>query len=464
MKIVLVNPRFDLNSKFSQHPLGLAKIASVIAEKNDVKIIDGNALLLNHEDVCRQVLDLEPDLVGFTSTTGCIPSTIKEAELIKSINPNITTVLGGVHASALPRETLEVNKCFDYLIFGEGEETFKEFLLSYDKTPESIKGLAYRKNDKVYVNSSRPLLEVLDSYPFTAYDLLPMKDYKPFQPYIMRKPYAPMMASRGCPFQCCYCYKELFGSRYRSNSPKYVIDEMKMLIEKFGIREINFYDDVFTMDIKRTKKICELIIENNLDVTWSCETRVDLIDEKLLTLMKKAGCHLIAYGVESGNRQILNRICKGVTLEQVEKAFKLTETAGIDVLAFFIIGSPTENKDTVTDTINFAKKLNPKYCQFSVLTPFPNSQIYQEWIKTHKDFSWERFVFADVSSSDFTRLPVYCTDDLSSEELLKWLSIAYKQYYVRWKYLYEHVFKHPSINGTKFLYYGFTKLLNSKFS
>jgi len=260
-------------------------------------------------------------------------------------------------------------------------------------------------------------------------------------------PSIPIITSRGCPYRCIYCSKSVFGGKYRANSPTYVVDEIEHLMEKFNVREIAFYDDVFTLDKKRVFAICEELGRRRIEIPWTCETRVNLVNKDLVEKMKKAGCYMIAYGVESGTQEILNNLKKDITLEQATRAFELTHKIGIQTIAYFMIGSPGETPKKIEETIKFAKKLDSDFVQFSITTPFPGTELFNLAIKegiVSKD--WDDYIYAGLRSIDY---PAFETNTLNNEDLKRWDIQAYRSFYLRFHYLFKRIKKIRSFSEMK---------------
>lgn len=439
MKITLINP-YSGGSEYITPPLGLAYLASSLREKNiDVEIIDAQALKLKNEKLLKKVIHSNPDFVGFTALTPTFKNAVDEARLIKE-NIECKTILGGPHATILQDKILKENEEFDYCVAGEGEGILPKLILH---GPKKLNGITYRKGKNVVSNRSVNCIKNLDDLPFPARDLLPNSSY--FHPLINRKPFTTMITSRGCPFNCLYCCKSVVGYEYRTRSPNNVIREIKELIDKFDIKEIIFHDDIFTLDMNRTEKICDFIIKDNLNINWKCETRVDKINHHLLSKMKEAGCKLISYGVESGSQEILNTLRKGITLNQTKEAFEMTKKVGIDILAYFIIGSPGENWKTIKKTIDFAIELNPEFVQFSFATPFPGTDLFKLAVE-----------MGAISENDYSSLMFFGKlakpielSNLSQEELQLAMKLAYKKFYLRLDYILRTLLKIRTLTQLK---------------
>jgi radical SAM superfamily enzyme YgiQ (UPF0313 family) len=216
----------------------------------------------------------------------------------------------------------------------------------------------------------------LDSLPRPARHLFPLEKYHPHAPYGRRWRYVNEITSRGCPFHCAYCSKSVFGDSYRAFSPERVVDDIRELVARYHVREIHFYDDDLTMNRKRAVEIMERMTAAKLDLIWSCTTRCDLVDAELLGLMKKAGCWMISYGIESGNEALRNTVEKGVSREQIEAAVRETKRAGIRVTGYFMIGLPGETETTVKETIEFVRQLELHYVNWAVMMVYPGSPFF----------------------------------------------------------------------------------------
>lgn len=353
-------------------PLGLGYLASALEnDRHEVRVIDSLAMDYDLADVKRAVQKFNPELVGITATTPAIYDAYGIARAVKEVNPDCRTVLGGPHATFMARETLRECPQLDVVVKGEGEQTIAE--LASEKKLEAIKGIAFRENGKIRENEKRGFVKNLDEIPFPSYHLLPMEKYE-----MSGIKFAAMVTSRGCPFQCVFCSSsKLCGKIWRGRSPENVLEEIKLLREKYGVREIEFLDDTFTLNKERTKALCALIRKEKVDITWSCSSRVDTINDELARELKEAGCHSIYLGVESGSQRSLNFLKKGINLRQIKKSVTVLKKLKLNTVSTFIIGIPGETVKAIEKTINFAKKLNPTLAQFTILTPYPGTEIYE---------------------------------------------------------------------------------------
>ncbi len=441
MKISFVSAHASIG--FPQPPLGLAILAAIAENSGaETQLIDGNVTELTPTVLGERLTG--SDIVCMSAMTSNLNASFALAKEIKTVIPETKIVFGGPHASILPKETLKECPSIDIVVKGEGEETFAELLSSKCNRLEKIKGICFRKGKKIIETPDSAPIKDLDSLPYPAYHLLPIRKYRPFPPHGRRLPFMTMLTSRGCPFRCIYCSKPVFGSTFRSQNPKRVLQEISFLKEKFGIKEIMFYDDSFTLDQKRVEEICRLMIENRMDIPWSCETRVNLVNPKLLMLMKKAGCYMVSFGVESGSQKILENLKKDITVEQIENAFVETKKAGIKTVAYFMLGSPGETQETINQTIEFSKKIGADFAQFSVCTPLPGSELFSLMKERIASVDWASFNYANASKLDASLLFDRKIKDLAKE--LRW---AYLSFYLRPSYLIKKIFEMRSLDDLK---------------
>ena len=457
-KIALINP--PQPTRYSQPPMGLAMLAAVLERQGyKVIVVDANALKLKPEDMVPYVTDA--DVIGLTAMTPTINTAITIACHLKKAVPGLTIILGGPHATLLPDETLVSGPEIDVLVRGEGENTFVELLQALEnKQPLSkIPNISYREDGTVISNPSRPTNIDLDSLPFLAYHMLPWRRYKPHPPHGRALPFAAIITSRGCPYRCSYCSKPVFGSKFRAQSPKRVVDEIAYYLDRFCVKELAFYDDVFTSDKKRAYAIADEMIKRGLKLCWTCETRVNLVDKDLLSHMKQAGCYAIAYGIESGSPEMLDILNKGITIEQVEEAIRITREVGLQTIGYFMIGSPGESRETIRKTIEFAKRLKLDFAQFAITTPFPGTKLYKLYLKDEGcAIPWENFIYGGTGSKV---TPMFENDELSSAHLQYWTRRAYQEFYLRRSYLWQRIQQVNSIRDLKINIKGFLMLLRN---
>jgi radical SAM superfamily enzyme YgiQ (UPF0313 family) len=458
LKITLINP--PQFTRYPQHPVGLALIAAILEKAGyPVTLLDANALGLKPEAI--PALAAGADVIGLTAMTPTISTALKIAHNLKLASPGIKIVMGGAHATMLTQETMASAPEIDVIIRGEGDEAVIEVMqaLEANRNLEGIKGISYRAEGKIHHTADRTSSVDMDSLPFPAYHRLPWKKYRPHPPHGMSLPFAAIVTSRGCPYRCAYCSKPVFGSRFRAQSPARVVDELAYLKDRFGVKEVAFYDDSFTLDKKRVHAISEKILSSGLKITWTCETRVNLVDKELLRYMKQAGCYALAYGIESASPEIIRTLHKDTTLEQVEEAVRHSREAGLQVIGYFMLGSPGETPDTIRQTINFAKRLKVDFAQFSVTTPFPGTELYDIYMQNRKEsISWDNFVYA---GTDNPTTPVFESDKLSRDDLKTWLRRAYREFYLRPAYFWQRLRRCTSWNEIKMNVKGLGMLMKS---
>lgn len=456
MKVLLINPPSD--SPRPVMPLGLAYLAAMLEKNNiPVKVIDAWVDRLDYDSLGRRIFELEGvDLIGVTVMSPVYSSAVKTIKTARKASPKSKIIIGGTHPSSLPEECLRDNPEVDFVAIGEGDQLIVEIvesMMGNSRELHDIKGLAYRHNGRIINNGSADPVKNLDDLPFPARHLFPMFKYRTHPPYRLYSSYATIMTSRGCPFQCTYCTKSVSGQNYRAQSPGHVIEEIEYLINNYDIRQIHFYDDDFTINMKRVDSICDKIIEKGINIVWSCVTRVDLVNEALLKKMRKAGCWLISYGVESGNQEILNNVKRGYSVEQIRKAIRLTKKTGIRTLGYFIAGLPGETYATLNDTIELSLLLDTDFVSWSITALYPGSKLYQQaingelgnnYVQLGKSIAQSKSNISSVSPYSHGHIFIY-EGDIPRECILKRVNQAYRKFYFRIGYLLKFLLKLQTI-------------------
>lgn len=451
MRILLITPSqkqiYGLKVSPPYPPLGLLMIGAVLKQANqEVQLIDIDAENYNEERLADYINNFKPNLVGITCVTPTFKAACSAARIVKE-NSSAYVVLGGIHPTIVLESCL-AEKNIDFLVVGEGETTIQELVVCLEKDKknfEDIKGLWYKKNQKIIKGQPRELINNLDRLPFPAWELISdLGNYK--SPDALKHPVMSIMTSRGCPFNCIFCCsKQIFGRRFRTRSKDSLIVEIKHYVDNFGIKELHIMDDVFTLDRVRTKEVCQAIQRAGFGLTISFANgiRVDSVNREILQLLKDTGFHDLGFGVETGDEVILKRIKKGINKEQIRRAFRLSKEYKFNTWGFFIIGLPGETKKTIKKTIDFAIELDPDFAKFLILKPFPGSEVFEELNRKGciKDFNYDNYGVYTA--------PVHDLPGLSAEEMLKWQRRAYLRFYLRPKKIIRHLLKIKTLNQFK---------------
>ena len=362
-------------------PLGLLSIAAYLEQQgHQVRVLDclGPQAPRSAAEAAKRALAGNPDLVGVTATTSGFLDGYAIASALKAISPHLPIVFGGVHVSALGARLLKQFPLIDFLCLGEGEQTLTE--LADGKDPACIHGLVWRDGDVLRTNPPRQHLQELDALPYPAYEKLdgfPQRYHLPLFSYVSA-PGATMITSRGCPYQCSYCDRSVFQRGYRANSPEYIYGHIKYLRQKFGVRHINIYDDLFTLNRPRIQQLCTMLAEKPLGVQFNCAVRVGHADEELLKLLRRAGCLMVSLGIESGEPALLDVHKPGVYLEAVQDTVRRIQQAGLRVKGLFMMGLPGETVASAKKTSDFALGLDLDDMNMAKFTPFHGAPIWGE--------------------------------------------------------------------------------------
>ncbi len=470
--LVLIFPSLTLDEKYASGkfkgekneelpPLGLAGLAAYVRERGfSVGLIEPISMDMNLDDIIEYVEKNDPKVLGFSVLTAVFHKAVEIAKVLKKRFPEKIFIIGGHHATIQPDKIAKNHKVFDVLVYGEAEITLSELLehfRRYDFRRESlndftklrrIDGILFRERNRIVKTSPRDLIENMDDLPLPARDLLPVKRYLPPPLQYKKLPVVQMMVSRGCPFHCTYCSThEVFGYKPRFRSPAKVIEEIKEVIEKYGAKEITFWDDNFTLNKEWVMDVCSRMIKENFNIGWTCFGRVNTVDREMLQIMKESGCWEIFYGIESGNQDILNIIKKGITLEQVKKVVKLTQDVGIEVRGLFMLGLPGETPEKAKKTIRFAIDLDLDYAQFSITTPHEGTELASQ-AKIYGDLNRDLTKYTQMNA-------VFLPKGYSSrKELLNMQKKAVRKFYFRPRYVLKMLMKLKTMEDVRRYIYG----------
>lgn len=435
--ILLIHPKLE-RSYFAEirlPPLGLAYLAGALREAgyNRVRLLDANLSKDPRVDIDEALTLDPPDIVGLSLTTPLFKTALDLSRTIKARRPQTRIIFGGVHPTLFPGDVAG-QESVDYAVFGEGERTIVELVRTVEQgsEPGGIPGVAFRQNGRVVVNSGRPLIADLDDLPLPAYDLLPIRRYS--NPQASHAPLGMMLTSRGCPFQCIFCDNHVvLGKKYRAYSAPRMIEELRILVHRFGVKEIMFKESDFALDRERVHTFCELLLREPKKVFWSCNGHIGKMDSALLREMRRAGCRLIQYGVESGEQRVLDTLKKGITIAQVVETFRLTRQAGIRTVANIMIGNPGDTRESIARTIGLAKSVKADFANIQFCAPFPGTELHRlavqnGWLLPDRDPLRLR---TDSCSMNATDIP--------TPELEGMLKRAYRSFYLRPAYVWRRV-------------------------
>jgi radical SAM superfamily enzyme YgiQ (UPF0313 family) len=395
-KVLLVRPS-PSSEQFGDEsfmPLGIAYIAAALKKEGyEVRVKDLLIERESDEEFMKNTLVFSPDVVGFTAVTPVVKSAFRLSRLIKKSMPKTVTIIGGPHATAMPDECLD--NSFDFVVSGEGERTITD-LLENIKNPERVNSILYKKDGRTVRAPERGYIENLDTLPFPARELFPpLSKYKGQEALGSLNPVGSIMTSRGCPYACKFCFKAVFGNKFRMRSAENVLEEWMELVNVHKVREIAVVDDSFTTDVGRVHKICDGLIKAKVKARWSCPNgiRVDLGGFEMLKKMSDAGCRRVALGIESGSQRVLDSIGKKISLAQIEETVNNCRRANIKTMGFYMLGNLGETEETINETIDFAKKVRTDYAQFLMAIPYPGTALYEEIKKNGKLFinDWDQY-------------------------------------------------------------------------
>jgi len=407
--------------------MGVLMLAAVARQRGyDVHLIDAKAQGTPLDEVSSRIAALRPDYLGLSATTISVNNAARIAARVRALVPEVVTILGGAHVSAIPERTLEAFPEIDFGIVGEGEISLFELLdrLEGALPYESVPGLAYRRDGKIRANPRAPYIDDLDSLPTPAWDLLPDFPHN-FQPSLFgypRTPVATLITSRGCPFSCTFCDRSTSGRKGRMHSVEEVVRLCRELVDR-GTRHIMFLDDLFTVRKDRVRQLCEAFLDAGFDFTWSCNSHPNLLDLDTMRLMKRAGCWQIAYGVESGSQRILDVVKHEVRLPRLHETLRMTRAAGIRARGFLMLGHPTEGVDSLAETEAFLRSVELDLCQITKFTPYPGTPAYPT-VHQYGSFSedWEK-----MNAMNFVFIP----NGLNEEMLERAFARSYRVFYSR---------------------------------
>lgn len=405
MRVLLINPPFQRLARVNNtyFPIGIGYVAAVLEQKghfvriyNAEKDVDetnffttgdparvkahenyisaiGNTNHYVWSEIRQRIKDFQPDLVGIQSMTSTFPSVRIVARIAKDVFPKVSIMVGGIHPTTVPEEVM-ADENLDFAVCGEGELTTLELvdaLLERTTDFSGIHGLCYREGEQIKKNSPREFIKDLDALPFPARHLVLDQE-------LYSGEFGSLVMGRGCPFLCTFCgAKVMWTRKVRSRSAANVVAEIKHVKEKYGVRSFAFQDDTLTFSKKRLLELCRLLIDSGLGIHWTSYSRVDVITDEILPILKQSGCYNLNFGIESGSERTLKIMKKQITLSQALRARELLRKHGIEFGCCFLIGTPDETKEDLRDSIEFLKKLKPDAANVCTYTPYPGTEMYE---------------------------------------------------------------------------------------
>ena len=460
-KLLLIQPNYRSVYSYAgsqtatpiYHPLGLAYIAAIARQHGfPVKIIEANALGLSHEQIKKEINDFNPDFVAMSASSSMMDEVEKLAKLCPA---NVKVILGGIHASSMPGEVLRDYPRIDLVVRREGEETIVELL--NEKSYSEIRGVSYRdKSGKIIHNLDSTFIDDLDSLPFPARDLLPMEKYFSFE--ARQYPIDYIVTGRGCPYKCTFCADFITsGRKLRIRSAANIVAEVEYLVKEYGVKEIDFQDDNFTYYADRVFEFCELMIKKGLNkkIIWKVANgvRCDKLTLPMLKKMRHAGCYMLSLGIESGNQEILNKMKKAETLQDIKNAAIWCRKVGIETRGLFIFGNLGENRKTMEDTIRFAKSIPLDTATFHICIPMPKTEYWEIIQRDGKflDVGWKGYTA--YSTGAFIHGNV--TPELMSEMQKK----AYREFYIRPSFIMRRLLRLKTLKDVALTFKGGMEVL-----
>ncbi|MEC7641288.1 MAG: radical SAM protein [Nitrospinota bacterium] len=455
--------RFNINRGHIQ-PLGAGLLGTILKYAGcEVKILDLPVeRMLNpdftDEELLTYIGRFKPKFMAMSVWSPTAAAAFELADTVKSRYPDIPLVFGGPHLTSFPEATLRRYQSIDIVAEGEGEATILELAEHFDKgepTLKNILGIGYRVNGEPVFNASRPRLDDLNDLPLVDRSLFKLEGYLPLPQRYKRLPTANLVTSRGCPYACTFCFEAgRFGLKFRAQSVERVIEEIQYLQREYGVKEINFWDDIFLVNKKWIYAFCDAIEKENINISWTCESRVDHVNPELLQRIAKAGCYSIFYGFEAGTDELLEDMEKGTTVEQNRQAAIWTEEAGIAIRASFILGLPTETPEMGQKTIDFALSLpGLDALTFSFATPHPGTELFNQ-VKDEINVDEDDYIH---ELSKYTQWELtYVAPGYKGQEhkLFEMRQKAYRKFYFNPKYISRQLMKIRSFSDIARYYQG----------
>ena len=454
MKVLLIYPPITMWERYSsdighaggrQLPLGIFYLASYIRSKgHEVCVIDAEAQQKTVADLVAVASRYRADAVGISATTVAFPRALQVAEAIKEHLGDIPVMMGGPHVTAAAGDVMS-HPSIDFAVLGEGEVTLAALLETLDRKedPSALGGIVFRRNGQLIVTPRHPYIDIIDDIPFPAYDLVPdMTLYNPPPANYKALPVANIITSRGCPNQCTFCDRSVFGQKLRLRSPENIAAEIEMLYRQYHIREIAFVDDTFTLRPERIIELFQILDEKNIRFPWTCMSRINTVDHDILKFMKEHGCWHISFGIESGSDEILKLIKKKISLQRAAEIIGICRNLRIRTKGFFILGHPGETAASIEQTIRLALELPLDDVVVTLNTPLPGTEQYESAADygTLGSLDWSTFNMWN---------PVFIPKGLSQDFLISRHKEFYRRFYLRPRIVMRYLLSFMSASGVR---------------
>jgi len=430
-------------------------------DNHKVEIVDSGKEKLTYEQFAKLIKKNNYDVIAFQTFTSDMESVKKHSNIIKKLDPNALIIIGGPQPSGDPEGTMDYLKNIDFAFMGECEIALPEFLrlnkkdlLSEEKL-KKVPNLIWRSKKGLIINPVK-IVENLDDLDFPAWDLIDPREYPvaPHGTFNKNFPIAPIIITRGCPYQCTFCAGfKVTGRRFRARSVENIIKEIELLYHKYGVRELNIEDDNFTLRRDLVEGVCSEILKKKLKISWSCPNgiRLDTLDKELIQLMEKAGCYSVAVGIESGSDKILKKMKKNLSKEKVKEKVKLIkDNTNIKVTGFFLLGHPDETERDILETINFAKELHIDKAGFAFMMPLPGTEIWEKWKNSPKSINCDY--------KNFFYYRIVPLSNIPSKRLIRLYRKAIWDFYFRPKIMIGLISEIKTLNQVKILLERVTKI------
>jgi anaerobic magnesium-protoporphyrin IX monomethyl ester cyclase len=459
MKVLLINPISNIAKKSDMYfrsvsplpPSGVATLAAVLLNAGiEVFIEDQYATRMENEELVKKIKELSPEIIGISCLTTAMGNVEQLVAKIRSNNIKTTIVVGNIHPTLFPEETL-TKGIADIIVRGEGEMTLLEIVRAIEQGGNftDIKGISYLHAGKVIHNEEREIIADLDILPYPAWNLLDLTHYTRYPMLgIYNKRVLPIQGSRGCPYSCLFCSQDKFYKKPRYRKIKNIVDEIEYLYNTYQMDAVGFNDAYFPFTKETGIDFCDELIKRGLHkkITWFTETRVDMVDLELMKKMKQSNCTMVMFGFEVGNRNVLEKSKKQTTLEQAKQAVSFARKCKIRTMGLFMLGLPNDTRETCLETIAFAKKLDPFICKFNIAVPYPGSKFFEDArakLKNIDDIKDKLSSWYDWSS--YEGEIVYCPEAMDKRELVNLQRLGMIWFYMRPKILLRYLISRPFV-------------------